>query len=78
MLFSPATFGQLQDVPAVQSCPELEKQVAEVRAEGEMREPRKESLLGKAATAITTGLATSAGLQILPNVQKFIQTLSGG
>jgi hypothetical protein len=78
MLFSPATLGQLEDVPAVQSCPELKKQLAEVGAESEMPEPRKEGLLAKAATAITTGLATSAGLQILPNLQKFIQTISGG
>ncbi len=34
--------------------------------------------VSKAATAITTGLATSAGLQILPNLQKVIQTISGG
>lgn len=78
MLFSPATLSQLKDVPAARSCPELERPVAEAPAEGETRELRKEGLLGKAATAITTGLATSAGLQILPNVQKFIQTLSGG
>ena len=78
MLFSPTTLGELEDSPAVQSSPELAKKMAELRAEAEMREPRKEGLLAKTAAAMTAGLATSAGLRILPGLQKLIQTISGG
>ena len=71
------TLCELQDNPAVQAKPELAEQIAELRAEAEMREPRKDGLLAKAATAITAGLATSAGLQVLPGLQKLIQAISG-
>lgn len=72
------TLCELEDDPAVQSRPELAKQMAELCAEPETREPRKEGLLAKAAAATATGLATSAGLQILPGLQKLIQTITGG
>lgn len=93
MLCSPAALGELEDKPAhrsspvrsspvqsspVQPSPELAKQIAELRAVAEMREPRKEGLLAKAAGAVTAGLATSAGLQFLPGLQKLIQTINGG
>jgi len=72
------TLCELQDDLAVQAKPELAEQIAELRAEAEMREPRKDGLLAKAATAMTAGLAASAGLQVLPGLQKLIQTISGG
>jgi len=77
-LISPMTLCQLEDDPAVQSSPELAKQMAELCAEADMPEPRKEGLLAKAAGAMTAGLATSAGLQIIPALQKFIHTIIGG
>ena len=72
------TLCELQDDPAVQARPELAKQMADLCAETEIREPRKEGLLAKAAAATATGLATSAGLQILPGLQKLVQAISGG
>lgn len=72
------TLCELLDDPAVQAKPELAEQIAELRAEAEMREPRKDGLLAKAAAAMTAGLATSAGLQVLPGLQKLIQAISGG
>ena len=57
------TLCELQDDPAVHARPELAKQMADLCAETEIREPRKEGLLAKAAAATATGLATSAGLR---------------
>ncbi|MET4095228.1 hypothetical protein [Arthrobacter sp. UYCu712] len=65
--------GELEDDPVGKSNPELAKKMAELRAEVEVREPRKDGLRAKAAAAISAGLATSAGLPVLPGLQKLIQ-----